>query len=157
VPTQSGRYTFAITIGSNCAWTARADVSWADVAPGSGLGSATPVLNVGENENRDTRTVTVTVNGQSFRVTQNAVGCSYTLDPTSLDESPDGGSASVALTATAGCTWTATASEGWIRVLTPSGTGSATINLDIAPNPSDVRHAFLTIAGQRVNVTQRRR
>lgn len=132
-------------------------MSWADVAPGSGQGSATPVLNVGENTNFDARTITVTVNGQSFRVTQNAVSCSYTLNPTSLDESPDGGSASVSLTATAGCTWTATASEGWIRVLTPSGTGSGTINLDLAPNPSDVRHAFLTIAGQRVNVTQRRR
>ncbi len=36
-------------------------------------------------------------------------------------------------------------------------TVTRTIALDITANPGDVRHAFLTIAGQRVNVTQQRR
>jgi hypothetical protein len=115
------------------------------------------MLNVNENPNRDARTVTVTVNSQSFRVTQNAVGCGYSLNPSSIDASAEGGTATVALSATSGCMWTAVASESWIRVLTPNGTGSATVRLDVAANPSDVRHAFVTIAGQRVNVTQQRR
>jgi hypothetical protein len=153
----SGRYTFTITIASGCAWTATTDVSWADVAPGSGQGNGTPMLNVNENPNRDARTVTVSVNSQSFRVTQNAVGCGYALNPSSIDAGAEGGGASVVLTATAGCLWTAVASESWIRVLTPNGTGSGTVNLDIASNSSDVRHAFVTIAGQRVNITQQRR
>jgi hypothetical protein len=157
VSTGTGRYPFTITIASNCAWTARTEVSWADVAPGSGSGNATPTLNVNENTAFFTRTLTVIVNGQSFQATQASVTCSNTLDRTSLDESSGGGSASVKLTTMDGCGWTATASESWIRVVTPSGTGSATIYFELAPNTGDVRHAFVTIAGQRVDVTQRRR
>ena len=85
-------------------------------------------------------------------------GCSYSLDPTSLNVSGGGGSARIdVVTTLAQCSWTATANESWIRVLTPSGTGSSTIRLDIDRNPSDVRHAAMTIAGKRVDVTQRRR
>lgn len=157
VPAQGGRYAFAITIASQCEWRAQTDASWADVAPGSGQGNATPTLNVAEYTRFDSRTLTVTVNTQAFRITQNGVVCSYTLDPTSLDESHNGGTARIVLTTREGCPWTVTASEGWIRVLTPSGTGSATVAVELAPNSSDVRHAFLTIAGQRVNVTQRSR
>ena len=114
------------------------------------------MLNINENTRLDARTLTVTINTQSFRIVQNVPSCSYTLAPTSLDESGGGGSARVTLTTGQDCFWTASASEGWIRVLNTSGVGSAIINLDLALNPSDVRHAFLTIAGQRVNVTQRR-
>jgi hypothetical protein len=41
--------------------------------------------------------------------------------------------------------------------LTASGTGNATILLELSPNPSDVRNAFVTVAGRRVDVRQRRR
>lgn len=159
VPPDGGRYAFTITIAAGCGWTARADVTWADVAPGSGQGTATPVLTVATNTRTDTRTLNVTVNGQSFRAVQNAnlVTCSYVVEPTSLDQGPERGDASVALTAPAGCAWTATASEGWIRMLTPSGTGSATIKIELEQNTGDARSAFLTVAGQRVNITQRRR
>jgi hypothetical protein len=153
---QGGRYQFSISLSANCQWTARPDSPWGDVAPSSGTGGATPTLTINENTGLDTRTLTVTINGQAFRTVQNIPGCSYTLDPTFLEESSGGGSARVTLTTGAQCSWTASASEEWIRVLNPSGVGSATINLDLAANPSDVRHAYLTIAGQQVNVTQRR-
>jgi hypothetical protein len=132
-------------------------VSWADVAPGSGQGDGALVLTVARNENHDARTATVTVNGQSSRVIQNAYRCPFTLNPTSLDLNYNTNNASIVLTTTPGCPWTATASESWIRAVPSSGTGSATIALEIATNPGDVRNAFLTIAGQRVNVTQQRR
>jgi hypothetical protein len=115
------------------------------------------VLTVDENSNRDARTVTVTVSGQSARVTQSAVDCSYTLGDTSLDASGDGGGASIRMTTMDGCAWTATANEGWVTVLTPSGTGSGSIRLEIAPNYGALRRAFLTIAGQRVDITQQPR
>ncbi len=154
VPRQSGSYTFGITIASGCGWTAQTDVAWADVTPSAGQGNATPTLSVGENLNTDGRSLLVTVGDQSFRVVQ-LTGCSYSLDPTSLNESGGGGGARIdVVTTLAGCSWTATANESWIRVLTPSGTGSSTIRLDLDANPSDVRHTFLTIAGIRVDVTQ---
>lgn len=150
----AGRYAFSIVTASGCTWTAISDATWGDVAPGSGDGNATPTLNLSENRNRDARTLTVTINGQSFRITQIASGCNFRLDRSTLDVGVPGGPASIFLTAESGCAWTATASEGWIRVLTPSGTGNGTINLDIAANTSDVRHAYVTIAGLRVDVSQ---
>jgi len=157
VPGQGGSYTFGIAVASGCPWTAQTDVTWADVSPSSGQGNAAPRLNVGENMRVDGRSLSVTVGGQSFRMTQ-VSGCSYSLDPTSLNESGEAGSARISVTTTLPqCSWTATSSESWIRVLTPSGTGSGAITLDLDSNPSDVRHAFLTIAGKRVDVTQRRR
>ena len=156
VSPQGGRYQFSISLSASCQWTARPDSPWADVAPSSGTGSATPTLTIDENTRLDARTLTVTITGQSFRAIQHMPGCSYTLDPTFLEESAAGGSARVALTTAGHCSWTASTSEGWIRVLNPTGVGSATINLDLDSNRSDVRHAYLTIAGQRVNVTQRR-
>lgn len=115
-------------------------------------------LIVAENTNRDPRTVTVTVNGATASVVQNPPGCSYTLSPTTLDVNASSESASVGLTATAGCPWTATSSESWITPRTASGTGSATVVFDIMPNPGlDPRRAFLTIANQRVTVTQQGR
>ena len=132
-------------------------MGWADVAPGSGQGNATPSLNVNQNATFFTRSFTVTVNGQTFQATQGSASCTYTFDPTYLEESSEGGMARVNVATGDGCGWTVTASEGWIRVLTTSGAGSATIYIELAPNPSDVRNAFITIAGQQVPVRQRRR
>ena len=132
-------------------------MAWADVAPGSGQGNASPTLNVNANTTFFTRQFTVNVNGQVIQATQAGANCSYTVDPTSLEESFEGGRAWVNVSTTEGCGWTVTASEGWIRVLTTSGAGSATIFIELSPNSGDVRNAFLTVAGQRVDVRQRRR
>jgi hypothetical protein len=163
IATDGGRFTFTITTGAGCAWSAQTNTTWADVAPGSGQGTATPVLTAAANTRTDARTLTITVNGQSFQVAQNAMPtapvpvCSYLVDPTSLEEGPDAGTAEVTVTTLPGCAWTATASEGWITMLTSSGTGSARIKIEVTANTGDVRHAFLTVAGRRVDVRQRAR
>ena len=65
LPEASGRYAFAVSTGATCAWTARTDIAWADIAPGSGQGDAPLTLVVAQNETRSTRTVTVTVNSET--------------------------------------------------------------------------------------------
>jgi Viral BACON domain len=152
-----GRYQFTISLPANCEWTARTDAGWADISPSSGTGSATPLLNVNEHERLDTRTLTTTVNGQAFRTIQNPVGCSFTVDPTSFEEGPDHTEVAVTVSTPSHCPWTATSSEGWVRVLTPSGTGSGKVMVELAPNNSDIRNAYLVVAGVRVDVRQRRR
>jgi len=126
------------------------------VSPASGVGSGTAALVVTENTVNDARTATVTIDGQALRVVQSG-GCSYTLDPTSLDINNDGGPASVAVSTTDACSWTATASESWIRLLNTSGTGSGRVSLEAAANSGAERHAYVTIGGQRVNITQQGR
>jgi hypothetical protein len=157
VSNAEGRYTFAVVTPSNCTWTASTDVPWADIAPGSGQGATAMLLVVAANTNPDTRTATVTVNGQTARVVQNPPGCSYSVAPTTLDVNADSTGTSVTVTTTPGCGWTASASESWISPRVTSGSGSATIVFDITASRGDARHAFLTVAGQRVEVTQQGR
>lgn len=154
VPRQGGSFPFAITLASGCGWTAQTDVEWANVSPSSGQGSATLTLSALANVNADGRSALVTVGGQSFPVSQGS-GCAYTLNPTSLTFSSEGGVGGIDIvTTTTPCPWTATSGESWIRVLDSSGSGSTTIRLDLDPNPGFERHTFLMIAGMRVNVTQ---
>lgn len=158
VSADAARYSFSIAIASTCDWTAKSDASWADVAPGSGRGNATLTLTVEQNTRHDdSRTATVTVNGAPYRVTQNRFVCSYAVNPTSFDQGPGGGNVQIALTTQHQCPWTATASESWIRVLTPSGNGSAAVSVDLESHSTNVdRRGYLTIAGIRVDVLQRR-
>ena len=154
VPRLGGSYPFVVTAAPGCGWTADTDAAWANVSSSSGQGNATPTLSVVANVDADGRSVTVTVGGQAFSVSQ-ATGCAYTLNPTSLTFSGEGGIGSIDIvTTTTPCPWTATSGEGWIRVLDSSGSGSTTIRLDLDPNPGMERHTFLMIAGMRVNVTQ---
>jgi hypothetical protein len=86
-----------------------------------------------------------------------AVTCPYIVDPTNIEEGNDEGGAEINLTTFAGCPWTATPSESWIEVRPASGAGPGNIRLEVTRNTGSARHAFVTVAGQRVNVTQRGR
>jgi hypothetical protein len=156
VESAGGRYSFAIATGNTCSWAARTDVTWADVTPGSGLGSGTAVLAIQANTGFDTRTVHVTLSGHVFQVVQNGRACSYAVSPTALDLGAHETAATITVTAPAECSWGATASESWIRVVSVTGRGNGTVALQIADNGGDTRHASLTIAGQHVPVTQQR-
>jgi Viral BACON domain len=156
VSAKGGNFAFSLSAAANCAWTARTDVTWADVSPASGQGSASPLLRVSEQTRVDARTLMLTVNTQTFRITQESTGCNSTLDYGSLDVADEGGQLSIAVNVSAGCAWTVALSESWITTTTPNGTGSGFVNLQIARNTGDARRAFVTIAGVQITVTQRR-
>jgi hypothetical protein len=158
VPAPFGRYPFSIATGPTCAWSARTDVDWADVAPGSGQGSVSLLLNVSENMNRDPRTITVTVNGQSFRIVQQVPSCTYSVEPKKLDLGGLAGGVVINLTTGKDCPWSASASESWIHVVTPSGAGSAEVTFQLDTNPNgSLRTGYVTVAGLRIDVTQQRK
>jgi hypothetical protein len=156
VSSRGGAFPFDLTTGAGCSWTARTDVTWADVTPGSGQGTHTVTLNVSEHARRDARTLTITINGQAYRITQQEIPCVYTLGVSSLEAADQGGQLSFMMNAPSGCPWTVSSSDGWIGVRTPNGSGGGSIILQIQPNTGDVRQGFVTVAGQRVNITQRR-
>jgi len=104
----------------------------------------------------DTRTLTLTINGFTFRVTQEAAVCVYTLGATGLDARNEGGRLSFTVSTNSACAWTAVSNEAWITVLSPTGRGSDTVHLEVSPNTGDVRQGLVTIGGQRVTVTQAR-
>lgn len=65
------RTTFALTAsGSNCAWTASSNASWAQMFPPSGAGSATIYYRVFPNVQTAGRSAVLTVGGQPFLIQQ---------------------------------------------------------------------------------------
>ena len=147
----------AVTAAAGCTWTATSNAAWITVAPGaSGSGSASVAYSVAANPSTTARTGSVTVAGNTFTVTQAGATCAPTISPTSLNVVAAGASGSVAVTAAAGCTWTATSNAAWITIAPgASGSGSASVAYSVAANPgTTARTGSVTVAGNTFTVTQ---
>jgi hypothetical protein len=151
-----------VTAGPGCSWTASTNSGswdWIGISPGwSGTGSGIVNYFVLANKG-NTRTGTLTIAGQTFTITQGAGGCAYSIAPTSNTFGKDGGSGSVNVVTSSGCSWSAStnpASWDWIGISTGwSGTGNGTVNyFALSNNSGSTRVGTLTIAGQTFTVTQ---
>lgn len=82
--------------------------------------------------------------------------CTFTVSPTSQDFGASGGTGSVAVTTTAGCAWTASASDSWITITGgATGTGNGNVSYSVAANSgTSSRSGSLTVAGKTVAITQ---
>jgi len=82
--------------------------------------------------------------------------CAFAVAPASQAFTEAGGSGSVAVATTAGCSWTAASSVDWIAVTAGgTGAGSGTVAYAVLANEApDARMGALTIQGQRHTVTQ---
>ncbi len=149
--------TVTVTAGAGCAWTATTATSWITITAGaSGSGPGAVVFNVAANTGA-ARTGSMTIAGQTFTVTQAAASapppqCNYSINPTSQSIGAAGGSGTIAVTAGAGCGWSATSAASWIVIATgASGTGNGSTTLTIAPNTGAARSGTVTIAGQHLH------
>jgi len=98
----------------------------------------------------------MTIAGQTFTVTQAGTAtCSYTLSSASQNFSTTGGSGTVNVTASAGCSWTAASNVSWLTV-TPGigGSGNGSVSYSVAANTGTARTGTLTIANQTFTVNQ---
>ena len=82
--------------------------------------------------------------------------CSFSINPTSASFAAAGGTASVSVTTSAGCNWTAASNNSFITITSgASGSGSGTVNYSVAANTvSTSRSGSLTIAGLTHSVSQ---
>ncbi|MCM3879033.1 MAG: hypothetical protein ND807_02895 [Vicinamibacterales bacterium] len=150
--------TVGVTTTSGCSWSASSNASWITITGGSsGTDSGTVSYSVAANTAGIPRTGTLTVAGQTFTVNQSAAACTFSLSPTSQNVPASGSSASTTgVTATTGCSWTASSNAGWITVTGGgSGTGNGTVTYDVAANTvTTPRVGTLTVAGQSLTVNQ---
>ena len=158
VPAAGGDMTLSLTTGSVCAWEASDDAEWVRVGPPvSGTGSAGIPVTVSPNTGESARQATVRVGSASVRITQEAAPppCRASVSRASASFDAPGGEARVELTTGSDCGWTATSSAPWLSVAPESGTGDARLTLSASANTSSsARNATVTIAGERVIVTQ---
>jgi hypothetical protein len=141
--------------GSSCTWSAASNAAWITITGGaSGAGNGRVTFNVAANSG-GSRTSTITVAGQTFTLSQAGVSCSYSITPSSEAVASAGGSSTVALTTGGSCAWTAASHASWITIASgSSGTGSASVKLNIAANSGAARTGTATIAAQTFTVTQ---
>jgi hypothetical protein len=79
--------------------------------------------------------------------------CSYSVSPTSLSFQSGGGSLTVAVTASSGCSWTSSSGSAWASV-SGSGSGSGSATVTAVSNSGGARSATVTVAGVTVAVNQ---
>jgi hypothetical protein len=150
-----GSGTIAVTSGAGCAWTATTTASWITITggtPGQGTGtvSFTAAPNAGAS-----RSATIQIGTGTATITQPAPACTYTISPSSQAFPAAGDNGSVAVTAGAGCSWTATEVVPWISITSgATGSGNGTVNFSVDANTGAARSATLTIAGRAFTVTQ---
>jgi len=146
--------TFDVKTADGCGWSANSTVNWLTITSGSpGSGNGTVHYSVAASTG-PSRTGTITAGDQTFTVNQ-GVGCTYSISPTTQNVPSAGGTVSVAVTAPAGCTWSASSNAGWIGISNPnSGSGNGTVQLVVAANAETERRGTATIAGQTFTVVQ---
>jgi FG-GAP-like repeat/Putative binding domain, N-terminal len=153
----STSFTYITSTGCT-APTAVSNSSWITVGS---VGSATVNFTVAANPGppRD-GLINVSYNsgtGQSttsFLVSQNN-GCTYSINATGVNVPIEGGSSTINVVTSSGCTWGATSNTAWVTITGGStGTGSGTVSFTVAPNTGPIRTGTMTIAGQTLTVNQ---
>jgi hypothetical protein len=147
-----------ITAGASCAWSASSSASWITLpAATSGTGTAWLQYVVAPNPNTAPRSATITMAGRTLTVNQAAAPCTFTVTPLNVTTSKTGGTATITVSAAAGCAWTVQNSLLWVTTTSgQSGNGNGKVTLQIAPNPLPFpRAAGINIAGKLVIITQK--
>ncbi len=114
------------------------------------LDTAMSISSFGEDEQGEL--YVVDLNGSISRI---AADCTQSIAPTSRSFGASGGADSVAVTADAGCAWTAASNASWIHVTSgASGSGNGIVQYSVDANTSSARSGSMTIAGLTFTVNQ---
>jgi len=147
-----GTITFAVTVGSNCAWSASTADSFLSVS-GGGTGNGTVTVTVAANTGAP-RTGTVTVSGAgastTFSVAQD-VNCVYNPTPNgaTLTNAAFAGQTFTVTTSSPSCAWRAASDSPWLAVTAgDTNTGPGTVTFAVQANASGAqRTGLINITG----------
>ncbi len=150
-----GTATATVTTTSGCAWTATESSSWLSITGGSsGNTSGTVSYSVSQHTGTSPRSASLTIAGQPLTVNQSG-SCSYTVSPMNPSATASGGAASLSVTTTSTCAWTATSGANWLTISNGANrTGNGTLNYTAAANTGALRTGSMNVAGKTVTVTQ---
>jgi all-beta uncharacterized protein len=139
---------------TSCGWTASSNVVWISMTSArEGRGNGTVTFHV-DAMTGPPRTGSVTIAGQTVQVDQ-GTGCNYSIVADAFAVDAAGGERHVAVTAPAGCSWTAQSQATWITITNgASGSGSAVVVFRVAATDGPGRSGTLVVAGRTITVTQ---
>jgi len=146
-------FAVSVTAPPGCAWTAFSDVPWITVAGETGSGAGGFRVTSDENP-AGPRTGTVRVATQTLTV-QQVGACAYSIKPSDYHSGRGPDTVTIDVTASGGCSWTATTDAGWITIAAGrSGVGNGTVRLEIPANSGPARTAVVVIAGKTFTLLQ---
>ena len=139
---------------ASCAWTASPSVPWISIVSGrDGRGNGTVTFHV-EPMTGPPRTGNVTIAGQNVQVDQGNT-CNYAIGVDTFGVDPAGGERQVAVTAPAGCSWTAQSQTTWIAITSgATGSGPGVVVFRVGASDGPGRSGSLIVAGRTITVTQ---
>jgi hypothetical protein len=148
--------TVAVTAAAGCTWNASSQASWIIFSGNtSGSGNGTVSYNVAANPNTTGRSGTITIAGQTFTVTQEAVVCTFSVSPTNVVLGWAATSLPINVTTGGSCAWSASSSVSWVTLGSGGGPGSGNATFNVSSNTTGaIRSGTLTVAGQTIGVTQ---
>jgi len=152
--------TISVTTGTGCTWTNINTNTWFSFTSATNrTNSGLVTFMVLTNPTTFARSVTMTIAGQPFTVSQAAAPCSYTITPNARTHGHGATNSTVAVTTASNCSWTWSipSSNNWVSITSPvSNTGTGLVAYTVQANPSlNDRIATPTIAGRLFTITQK--
>jgi Putative binding domain, N-terminal/Viral BACON domain len=143
----------SVSTATGCPWSATSGANWIAMTTPSGSGSGQATFAVASNQGA-ARTGTLTIAGQSHTITQ-ASSCTWSFNPPFHEMPVAGGFGTVLVFVTGPCTWTATSTVDWVRVVAgASGTGGGMVQFTIAANSGRARTGVIVIGSESYEVRQ---
>jgi hypothetical protein len=155
-----GSGSVTVTTSESCTWNATSSASWLSISSGaSGTGPGSVAYSVSANPGTDARSATLTLAGQTHAVSQQGrtpTACSFDISPTRADVGIEETRGTFAVTAPAGCSWTAASDSSWLTITGGSpGSGDGTVAFLVTANPgADSRRGLISVADKTFTVRQ---
>ena len=150
-----GAGTLNVSVPRECTWSASSEAAWIVLkSPREGQGDGTVGYTVEKNDVPVSRRGAVSVSGARIELAQDAGACRFQVSSSSDPFEADGGERVIDVRTHSACDWRAVTAAGWIIVAPTSGRGDGVVRVTVRPNESVTRTAELSIADQRIVLTQ---
>jgi trimeric autotransporter adhesin len=149
-----GEFDVSVSTAAGCSWTASSEAPWLTVRDG---GNGSVRVSVGVNSGA-ARTGTATIAGRTLTVNQRAAQrCEYNVRPRDIKIDADAQIVRIEVRTASQCSWTAVVNDPWMRIVWgASGSGDGEVVVGVGENDGRQRKGSLTIAGETVEVEQRK-
>jgi Viral BACON domain/Putative binding domain, N-terminal len=151
-----GSGTLTISTNRECSWSATSTANWLQLgSEASGQGNANIAFSVSSNADPSQRRGAIAIGEQQVPISQDAASCVFTV-PARDTVSADGERRTLNVTANgADCSWTARSQTDWLTIVQGTqGLGNGQVVYEAPATRGPARSGELTIAGQRVIVSQ---
>lgn len=150
-----GTGTVNIGVARDCTWAASSQAPWIVITSArEGQGDGSVAYRIEGNADPVTRRGAVAVGDARVELAQDAAPCRYQVAASPDPVPGDGGERGIDVRTHGACSWTAVTSASWLTVSPPSGRGDANVRVGLLPNDGTTRTGEVTIAGERVRLTQ---